>query len=71
MAGGVLGRMGLSAEMVSRVTDHEKVSAARALEDFEKGPGQIIYMDGMAASVDSTEGAEAVNASALGSESGF
>jgi hypothetical protein len=71
LAGGVLGRMGLSAEMVSRMTDHEKVSAARALEDFEKGPGQIIYMDGMAASVDSTEGAEAVNASALGSESGF
>ena len=71
MAEGILGRWGVTADMFSRMSEAERLSATQAYGSFERGAGNLFFIDGVAASVDSTEGAEAVNAFALGSESEF
>jgi len=57
--------------MYSRMTEAERLSASKAYYEFERGAGNLFFIDGVAASVDSTEGAEAVNSFALGTESDF
>ena len=71
MAPGLLGRWGVTADMYSRMTEAERLSASKAYYEFERGAGNLFFIDGVAASVDSTEGAEAVNSFALGTESDF
>tara|TARA_Y100000034_G_C6906545_1_gene420920 strand:- start:2779 stop:4395 length:1617 start_codon:yes stop_codon:yes gene_type:complete len=69
MAAGVLGRFGITADMYSRMSVAERRSAEAALTDFEQGAGNLVFFDGVAGSVDQTEGAEAVDVSALSAES--